>query len=186
MTRAVAPRLTWAVETLGVRPEDDLLEIGCGSGAAVALICERLGGGTIVALDRSSPMIALARTRNREHLRAGKVVLMTTPLLDARFGERRFDKVFAFNVSLFWRHSAGALPLIRSVLKPGGQVYLFHQPPPARDARVGANRLTVLLKEHAFEVLEMLCKPLHPAPAICVIATQSGDSPRDAPHPGAA
>ena len=49
-TRAVPERLLWAVKVLGLGPDDHLLEIGCGSGAAVALICEQLVGGRTVAI----------------------------------------------------------------------------------------------------------------------------------------
>ena len=41
---AVPDRLAWAVETMAIGPADRVLEIGCGRGVAVALICERLAG----------------------------------------------------------------------------------------------------------------------------------------------
>ncbi len=63
-SRNAAERLVWAVETLGVRPADRILEIGCGHGVAVSLVCERLDGGRVLAVDRSAKMIETARKRN--------------------------------------------------------------------------------------------------------------------------
>lgn len=70
-----AERLVWAVATLDVQPEDCVLEIGCGHGVAVSLICEQLDKGTILAVDRSPKMIAMAEIAQRgpRRLRQGVV-----------------------------------------------------------------------------------------------------------------
>jgi protein-L-isoaspartate O-methyltransferase len=62
----VAPRIRWSVEQLDVQPDDRLLEVGCGHGVAVSLVCQTLGGGTIHAIDRS-PVAghAIARAAHR-------------------------------------------------------------------------------------------------------------------------
>jgi ubiquinone/menaquinone biosynthesis C-methylase UbiE len=95
-------RFVWAVDTLAVRPAERLLEVGCGHGVAVSLVCERLSTGTILAIDRSPKMIEMATRRNREHIEAGRALLEAVALEDAELGKRRFDKVFAFNVAPFW------------------------------------------------------------------------------------
>ena len=59
-----ADRLAWAVETMDIRPSDRVLEIGCGHGVAVTLICQRLTSGSVLAVDRSQTMIDMARRRN--------------------------------------------------------------------------------------------------------------------------
>jgi Methyltransferase domain len=58
-------RIAWAVEILDVGPDDRILEVGCGHGVAVSLVCEHLDRGRITAVDRSPKMIEMARTRNR-------------------------------------------------------------------------------------------------------------------------
>src|SRR5688572_10376059 len=102
MPPKIADRLLWAVEILDVEPNDHLLEIGCGHGAAVSLICERLTTGTITAIDRSQTMIDAASKRNQEWVTAGKATFQAAALKDADFGGTRFNKIFAVNVSLFW------------------------------------------------------------------------------------
>src|SRR4051794_32995796 len=93
MPGKASERFAWALDTLDVRPGDRLLEVGCGHGVAVSLVCDRLTTGTITAIDRSPKMIEMATRRNREHLDAGRAVLEAVALEDADLGDRRFDKV---------------------------------------------------------------------------------------------
>src|SRR6266498_1502438 len=69
-------RLQWAVQVLNVAPEDEILEIGCGPGVAVSLVCEQLAGGKITAIDRSATAIKQAAKRNADHLASGKAALL--------------------------------------------------------------------------------------------------------------
>ena len=48
-------------------------------------------------------MIDMATRRNREHIDAGRAVFEAIALEDVDLGDRRFDKVFAFNVAPFWQ-----------------------------------------------------------------------------------
>jgi SAM-dependent methyltransferase len=131
-SRPIPERIRWAVRTLAPAPDDHLLEIGCGPGVAVALVCERLTGGRITAIDRSPTAIARASAGNAGHVAAGRAVLRTAALeslhpADLPEGPGGFDKVFAMNVNLFWtRTPTRELDLIRTLLKPGGALSLFY------------------------------------------------------------
>ena len=125
MAGRASERFVWAVDTLRIRPADHLLEVGCGHGVAVSLVCERLTTGTITAIDRSPKMIEMATRRNREHIDAGRAALEAIVLEDADLGDRRFDKVFAFNVAPFWQQPEAALGAVREHLARDGAVYVF-------------------------------------------------------------
>ena len=129
---AVPERIRWAVQVLDPAPGDQLLEIGCGPGVAVAAICQRLRDGRVVAIDRSATAIARATRRNADCIASGRAVLRTVALEDlAADGLPEagpgFDKVLAMNVNLFWvRAPVRELDLIRAVLRPGGTLFLFY------------------------------------------------------------
>ena len=171
MAGKASERLVWAVDTLEVRPADRLLEVGCGHGVAVSLVCERLTRGTITAIDRSPKMIEMARRRNREHVEASRAVLEAIALEDADLGDQRFDKVFAFNVAPFWLQPEVALGAVREHLTPDGTVYVFwdarHSAP--ERARGLADELADRLRSGGLSVETVLVEDLRPVPAVCVI-----------------
>ena len=126
---AQSDRLRKIVEKLDVRPDDRVLEIGCGHGVAASLICERFEGGRLLAIDRSAKMIAAAARRNADHVAAGRAEFLVVELEDVDLGERRFDKVLAVRVGLFDRDPARAHALAESWLAPGGEVLAVFDPP---------------------------------------------------------
>jgi cyclopropane fatty-acyl-phospholipid synthase-like methyltransferase len=126
MTARASDRLVWAVEVLDVAPDDRLLEVGCGHGVAVALVCERLDGGRITAVDRSQKMIAAARKRNRACGERARFI--TASLEEADLGDETYDKVFAVHVAALHRPGK-PLDVVRERLTRGGRLYLFSQAP---------------------------------------------------------
>src|SRR5919107_1183615 len=166
MAGKASERFFWAVDTLNVRPADRLLEVGCGHGVAVSLVCETLTTGTITAIDRSPKMIEMATRRNREHVDAGRAVLEAIALEDAHLGDRRFDKVFAFNVAPFWQQPEAALGAVRGHLAQDGAAYIFWDarhfaPERARDL---GNDLADRLRNGGFSVDRLLVEDLRPGP----------------------
>jgi SAM-dependent methyltransferase len=121
-----SPRLAWAVDVLEVQPGDRVLEVGCGHGVAVSLICERLVDGRITAVDRSPKMIEAAARRNAAH--ADKVRFIASPIERADLGNEVYDKAFAVHVAALHRPGE-ALEVVRGHLAPGGRLHLFSQEP---------------------------------------------------------
>jgi trans-aconitate methyltransferase len=148
---SVPERLRWAVELAEVAPEDRVLEIGCGPGVAVSLVCDRLTGGSITAIDRSATAIRRAAERNAAHVAAGRAVLRQVDLAGLRLSGVRFDKVLAVNVNLFWVQPADAeWRILREHLHPDGTVYLCYETPAPEQAGRVADAVTAGLTGHGF------------------------------------
>jgi SAM-dependent methyltransferase len=166
-----AERLVWAVEVLAVEPADRLLEIGCGYGVAVSLVCERLDGGSITAIDRSVKMIRVAKSRTADHVAAGAASFQAATPLDADFGDTLFDKVFAVNVGMFFRQRpVRELAILHEHLTAEGRLYLFHEPPPGSAVPPIIATVPALLEEGGFTVAETLEYDLGRSRVGCIVA----------------
>ena len=152
----MSTRLQPAVESLGLRPEDRVLEVGCGHGVAVTLVCERLTTGTVVAVDRSATMVDMARRRNRGHVEAGRAVIRHLRIEDGLPPEDGpFDVAFAVNVAEFRRRPERALAAVAPRMAPRGRLVFISQwpgPEPPRGAQASNAALVAELAAWGFAV----------------------------------
>jgi SAM-dependent methyltransferase len=167
-------RLAWAVGCLDVGPDDRVLELGCGHGVAVSLVCEHLEGGHILALDRSSAMTDAALGRNRAHVEAGRATIVTAALHDADLGDARFDKVFGVHFPPLLRGDPEReLAVIRRHLAPGGRLLVIFQPFGEDGVQPAVDRLHALLPAHGFTIEHERVDRLSGAVGVCVVAIAS-------------
>jgi ubiquinone/menaquinone biosynthesis C-methylase UbiE len=125
----VSERLRSVVEQLDIRPDDRVLEIGCGHGVAATLVCERLEEGRLTTVDRSAKMIQAATRRNAAYIEAGRAEFLVATLEDLDVRDRRFDKIFAVRVGLFHRDPERARSIVERWLASGEAVFVFFDPP---------------------------------------------------------
>jgi len=177
----IPERIRWSVTVLDVQPDDRVLEIGCGRGAALELIGESLVRGRATGLDRSAVAIASTQARIRRYIDTGKVRLIQGALSDASFDDQ-FDKVFAINVNLFWTNPKKELPIIRQALGPKGRLYLFYEPP--SDERLAHIRelCSLHLQAGGFEVTDVRLEPLSNHVCLSMVAKPFTAQPAP-PHP---
>jgi SAM-dependent methyltransferase len=148
---AVPERVRWTVDLIDVRPADHILEIGCGPGQAVALVCQRLTRGTITAIDRSLVAVARTRERNRECVASGRARVERMTLIDATL-DRRCPKVFAINVNAFWTTPGESIIALGRLLDPWGTAWLVYEPPSESRLRHLRDSLPAQLEQNGFRV----------------------------------
>jgi cyclopropane fatty-acyl-phospholipid synthase-like methyltransferase len=138
----MSERLKSIVDGMGVRPGDVVLEIGCGHGVAAGFVCDRLRDGHLVAIDKSSKMIAAAIRRNKEHVESGKAEFHVADMLEFDPGEWKFDKVLAVRVGLFHREPTLMRSVVDKWLVPRGKVIvIFDEPSRVRTSRSTRSRV---------------------------------------------
>ena len=137
---------------LDVQPDDVVLEIGCGGGVAVALICDRLADGHILAVDRSPTMIERAQRRNSGCVAAGRASFRVASLELVALDEAGFSKIFAINVNLFWvRDPDAELAVLARSLLPDGRLFLFYDPPTVGQVEQTMEALSAALERSGFD-----------------------------------
>lgn len=130
----ISPRIAGYVAALPLRPGLRVLEIGCGPGVAARAVAGRIGGGKIVAIDRSAKAIALAKRGSQAEIASGTLEFRQAAIEDfERAGELPFDLAFALRVgALDGRHPKAdqmALRRLKAALKPDGLLFIDDQPP---------------------------------------------------------
>lgn len=114
----------WIVELLDVKPDDRILEAGCGPGVALQLIGQRLETGSSAGVDHSEVMLLQAAARNKPAIRAGTLELKLGEAEHLPFPDVQFTKAFAIHSVYFWRSLERALREFLRVLQPDGRLIL--------------------------------------------------------------
>ena len=97
-----------------LRPDWDVLEIGCGTGTTAVWLAD--SAGAIVGTDLSTEMLRIARDRAAA---LPSVTFEQSAVSEAGAG-RRFDAVLGFNILHLLDDLPGALAHLRTRLDPGG------------------------------------------------------------------
>lgn len=111
-----------AADAVEVAPDAVVVDVGCGTGAALRRIAPRVTEGTLIGIDPIPRMVEIARTRAAEHPNRHRIKFREAPAERLPLEDDFADVVFAFDSIDHWQDQAAGLREIRRVLRPGGRL----------------------------------------------------------------
>lgn len=120
MNESHAGLTAWALSFLDFDGRDEVLDIGCGGGAALMRMSGYIPSGHLTGVDYSDVSVALSRENNAADIKAGKTTILNASVDDLPFGDGTFDKIITVESFYFWPDPKNDLREVCRVLKRGG------------------------------------------------------------------
>lgn len=122
---------TWIFERVSVRPDDDVLELCCGTGGQTLTLLDRVGeAGCVVALDISKAALETVRSKAGPE-KSGRLVCLESSLEDFPSSLRRpelqtnhFDLIFCAYGLYYSSDPARTLQQAKAHLKTDGRIVI--------------------------------------------------------------
>ena len=100
-----------------LKPDDRVLEVGCGTGSTALLLSQDVSH--VTASDISDNMIAIARRKAADQ-NIENVSFVASDMFNETDVQGSYDAVLAFNLIHLVKDTEGAFRRVRDLLKPGG------------------------------------------------------------------
>lgn len=110
----------WALDFVNFQEEDQVLDIGCGGGATLKRISERIRTGHLTGVDYSEVSVKMSRETNGADIRNGKMEILEASVEKLPFEDERFDKIVTVESFYFWPNPTENLKEVLRILKKGG------------------------------------------------------------------
>lgn len=110
----------WALAYLPVKPQDSILDIGCGGGKNIARMLKLANRGRVSGLDYSEVSVLKSLLVNARAVQKGRAEVLRSNVSEMPFADSSFDIATAFETIYFWPDLEHDFVEVCRVLKPGG------------------------------------------------------------------
>ena len=102
MNESHSPVTCWALEHWQIAPEEELLDIGCGGGATLKRMGEKITTGHLTGVDYSPVSVKTSLKTNRQDVESGKMKVLEGSVEALPFADDGFDKIITVESFYFW------------------------------------------------------------------------------------
>ena len=114
----------WALSYWEMQEDDRVLDIGCGGGATLHRMAEKVTSGHVTGVDYSAVSVETSRRNNEKNISSGKMDVLEGSVENLPFADDSFDKIITVESFYFWPDPQENLKEVRRVLKSGGTFLL--------------------------------------------------------------
>lgn len=139
------------VELLDLKAGMTVVDIGCGTGAALRHASERVTQGWLIGIDPIDRMLEIAREHTRGHCGERRIEFRRGAARSLPVEDSSADFVFAFDSYDHWEDHAAGLAEVKRVLKPDGRLVVVkdHASP---GGRAGQTSFVKACSAHALTI----------------------------------
>ena len=135
----------WGLSLVSIAPDGTVLDIGCGGGAGIRMLSNKVAKGKVYGIDHSEDMVKLAQDINKDQIEAGQVSICQCSVSSLTFMDDMFDMVTAVETYYFWPDIINDLKEVLRVIKPGGRLVLINEMYKHKDFEQRNSRISKLL-----------------------------------------
>ena len=111
-----------AVDALTFPHDAVIVDVGCGTGAALRHAAGRVTSGSLIGVDPVPRMVEIARERTANHPAGGRIEFRVGSAEALPHDDSSADYVLAFDSFDHWQDQARGLDEVRRVLRPTGHL----------------------------------------------------------------
>lgn len=115
----------WGFDFVKDQNPQNILDIGCGGGAAIANLLKRYPEAKVDGIDISEVSVEKSTEFNQQAVEEGRVQVVQGDVLDLPYKADSFDLVVSIESYFFWPDFLKALDQIKKVLRPNGTLLLI-------------------------------------------------------------
>lgn len=116
------------LELLEIERDNDVLELGCGAGAALQNAAAQAYEGHVTGLDVSETMVRISSRRNRSAIADGRVSVRAIDGINLGLEPASFDRVYSVHTIYFWRQPERVIAQLAEALRANGRLVLAFRP----------------------------------------------------------
>lgn len=117
----------WGFTHVKPKAEADVLDVGCGGGANLAVWLDKCKEGKVFGIDYSDISVAKSKQMNKQEIDSGRCQVLLGSAEKLPFRNEMFDYVSAFETIYFWPNIEKCFQQVYNSLKKGGKFIICNE-----------------------------------------------------------